>query len=513
MGHGDLIDRSRPEAIRSISLFTVVQNQKFIKLGCGNTHTVGLTDDGRVYSWGYSSHGQLGTGEYEFQLHPQLIIPLCKYRIIDISCGGSHTVCIDDEGIVLSWGKGDGGRLGIGTCDHSPIPSPIKSLKGIKIVQVSCGSCHTLALSEDGVVFTWGQDRDGSLGIGNVEYIVVPFVINYFVENNIKIASISAGYFHSAAISTDGSLYTWGWGEHGQLGHGNRNSEKYPKLVEAFRGKTTTMISCGSFHCLSITDGILWAWGEGDQYCLGNGENSSSFVPSIVKKLEQYPVVSISCGLTHSLALVGGAEQRQSILINNAKINRDIKIIKKKLKNSKGSDPISIKKKSKRQTFNKLTLTNSQHSIDTEKQYWTDKILPNLENIQKSKKIVKLLRGGIPPTIRGYVWTHAIPNKLNITRELFNEVDSIAERKKIENSEDGSFAVIEQDIPRTLSKTGQFGRKGPYRKYLEKLLQCYDCYLPEVGYVQGMSYLGAILILHMDTFEYVIHFILISCIL
>lgn len=503
MGHGDLIDRDNPEAIRSISLFTVVQEKKFLKISGGNLHTVGLTDDGKVYAWGSSTEGQLGNGEYRYQLHPQILLPLYKFRVVDISCGNRHTVAVSEEGIVFSWGKGSNGRLGLGTVEDMPTPQEVKALRNIRIIQVSCGASHSLALSDKGEVFSWGIGTDGCLGLGSLDMVVVPFPIDYFREQGINVKNIEAGYYHSAAITNESVLYTWGWGESGQLGHGDFKSQGYPKLVELFQNSMTSSISCGAFHTLSLTNGISWAWGEGEHYCLGNNKTDKVNIPTVIEQLRNDLVYALYSGFMHSFAIVGGAKQRQSTLINK-RLSSSLSMIKKRIERHEPKQEKSKQTNILKSSFKSLNLFDSQQSIESERVKWTEKILPSYSQLSKAKKF-SLLRKGIPTAIRGHVWEYALSTRIKITREEFEELEQRAQviSRNLETAEDSSFVIINVDVPRTFSKTGQFGQNGPFGKALTLILQCYALYRPEIGYVQGMSYLGAILILHMETFEYV----------
>lgn len=144
---------------------------------------------------------------------------------------GRHTLAISEDGKVFSWGSSSEGQLGHGMCEPSHIPRLILSLDGIKIVQVECGWSHSLCLSSDGRVFAFGSGDEGKLGLGNTLDFVVPFTINYFIHNDIRINKISAGHFHSAAVDDNGYLYTWGSGVCGVLGHGSSERQLVPKRV------------------------------------------------------------------------------------------------------------------------------------------------------------------------------------------------------------------------------------------------------------------------------------------
>lgn len=154
---------------------------------------------------------------------------------------------------------------------------------------------------------------------------------------------------------------------------------------------------------------------------------------------------------------------------------------------------------------------------------WNNEILPNWETMWCSKKVRDLWWQGIPPSVRGKVWSLAIGNELNITHELFDICLARAKERwrslstggsEVENEDAGfstadreaSLELIKLDISRTFPNLCIFQQGGPYHDMLHSILGAYTCYRPDVGYVQGMSFIAAVLILNLDTADAFIAF-------
>uniref|UniRef100_A0A8C6EBH0 Rab-GAP TBC domain-containing protein n=1 Tax=Microcebus murinus TaxID=30608 RepID=A0A8C6EBH0_MICMU len=145
---------------------------------------------------------------------------------------------------------------------------------------------------------------------------------------------------------------------------------------------------------------------------------------------------------------------------------------------------------------------------------WNNEILPNWETMWCSRKVRDLWWQGIPPSVRGKVWSLAIGNELNITHQLFDICLARAKEKwrslstggsEVE-SEDAGLELIKLDISRTFPNLCIFQQGGPYHDMLHSILGAYTCYPPDVGYVQGMSFIAAVLILNLDTADAFIAF-------
>ena len=161
---------------------------------------------------------------------------------------------------------------------------------------VATGAQHSVALRNDGAVFTWGSDQSGQLGAGVLPFEATPGRISTL--SNIK--AIAAGSGHSLAVDSSGSLFTWGGNAEGQLGDGSVTNRSTPTQISTLTGVSS---ACGGsgFSLALRADGTLWAWGDNSTGALGNGSQMSSTVP--VQLPDVSGVRAIACGNQHALAL------------------------------------------------------------------------------------------------------------------------------------------------------------------------------------------------------------------
>ena len=147
-----------------------------------------------------------------------------------------------------------------------------EALAGRRVVAVSAGASHSLAVTADGAVWSWGNGGQGRLGHGDEQNQLLPKKIEAFAGR--RVIAVSAGVVHSLAITADGAVWSWGGGGSGRLGHGNEQRPLLPKnKVEALAGQRVNSVSAGTWHSLArTTDGAVFAWGKGETSCLGHGE-------------------------------------------------------------------------------------------------------------------------------------------------------------------------------------------------------------------------------------------------
>ena len=195
-----------------------------------------------------------------------------------LSLSENDTAILDEEKLTSIFGQGNNthGQLGIGNYISIDIPIRINNLKQLKITQIACGVGHTIALTDNNLLYAWGRfyksenKKDKYMSTsGDYSY---PTLIESL--SNESIIKISAGNNHSMAITELGELYTWGEGIYGQLGHGINNNEQYPKKVEYFCNKFK-IIDCkgGAAHTVALTEeGYLFGWGQNDKNQLNLGK-------------------------------------------------------------------------------------------------------------------------------------------------------------------------------------------------------------------------------------------------
>lgn len=176
----------------------------------------GETEECRVFVWGSNSSHQLAEGTEEKILVPKLTRAFG--HVEQMEAGQYCTFAVQTNGSVWGCGKGSYGRLGLGDSATQNLPKRLAFDGVVKKISSSKGSDgHTLALTEDGRVFSWGDGDYGKLGHGNNTTQKVPRLIAGALSGKI-IKCVSAGYRHSAAVTEDGELYTWGEADFGRLG-------------------------------------------------------------------------------------------------------------------------------------------------------------------------------------------------------------------------------------------------------------------------------------------------------
>ena len=175
--------------------------------------------------------------------------------------GSTHWAVVAEDGRLCVWGEGRSGRLGLGhttgACVDRALPTVVESLE--HVVQAACGFAHSLAVTEDGSLFSWGFGRYGATGSGEDAW-VEPLPRRVDLGNEFAV-HCAAGYYHSAAVTQRGELFTWGAGDDGQLGTGDFAHQFAPTKVAL--PCTVEMVACGMSHTAAVsTVGDVWCWGE-----------------------------------------------------------------------------------------------------------------------------------------------------------------------------------------------------------------------------------------------------------
>ncbi|XP_061191320.1 probable E3 ubiquitin-protein ligase HERC4 [Saccostrea echinata] len=293
--HGELghsKPRSKAELVTSLSSMHVTQAK------AGSGYSVVITTAGEVFSWGRNDTGQLGRGKLsnEEQRKPKLIKTLAVYTVVQISCGSSHCLALTDDGRLFSWGCNKYGQLGLGTSNSHDTPQQIISLKGIPVALVAVGGNHSFILSCSGAVFGWGKNSFGQLGLNDELDKYHPTLCKSL--RNQKVKYMSCGEDHTVALTKDGGVFTFGAGGFGQLGHSSMQNEILPKRVMELMGSVITQVICGRRHTIvfSPSSGKMYAFGLGGAGQLGLGDtvsrNSpfpilSPYLPSLGRRASQ----------------------------------------------------------------------------------------------------------------------------------------------------------------------------------------------------------------------------------
>ncbi len=292
--------------ILSVIFYSGIAYSATPKVFAGAGHTVLLSQQGAIWSWGSNKFGQLGDGT---KIDRSVPVKLPFFGIVkDIACGERHTVALMKDGKIFAWGGNNHGQLGNGKKSNSN--NPVRVLGLANVTAIASGWWHTVALKNDGSVWTWGKNSEGQLGNGTTTGSNNPVQVLGLSD----VVAIAAGWGHSIALKSDGTVWTWGNNRSGQLGNGLRNPELRPVQV---RGSSPdsylseiAAIACGGWHSLAIaSDGSLWAWGGNMNGQLGDADLRSRGreLPVQVKGIGGIGylsgVLAVSGGWMHTLAL------------------------------------------------------------------------------------------------------------------------------------------------------------------------------------------------------------------
>uniref|UniRef100_A0A2K6K0F2 HECT and RLD domain containing E3 ubiquitin protein ligase 4 n=1 Tax=Rhinopithecus bieti TaxID=61621 RepID=A0A2K6K0F2_RHIBE len=209
---------------------------------------------------------------------------LSDIQIIQVACGYYHSLALSKASEVFCWGQNKYGQLGLGTdCKKQTSPQLIKSLLGIPFMQVAAGGAHSFVLTLSGAIFGWGRNKFGQLGLNDENDRYVPNLLKSLRSQ--KIVYICCGEDHTAALTKEGGVFTFGAGGYGQLGHNSTSHEINPRKVFELMGSIVTQIACGRQHTSAFvpSSGRIYSFGLGGNGQLGTGSTSNRKSPFTVK--------------------------------------------------------------------------------------------------------------------------------------------------------------------------------------------------------------------------------------
>ncbi|PRQ55378.1 putative chromatin regulator PHD family [Rosa chinensis] len=322
LGHGVDADISQPKLIEGL------KNLNVEFLACGEYHSCAVTLSGDIYTWGgsTSNFALLGHGFQSSQWVPKKLNgPLEGIHVSSVSCGPWHTAVVTSAGQLFTFGDGTFGVLGHGDRKSISVPREVESLKGLRTVRVACGVWHSAAVIEvmvgsssssncsSGKLFTWGDGDKGRLGHGDKDARLVPTCVAALVDPNF--CQVACGQSLTVALTTTGHVYTMGSPVFGQLGIPQADG-KLPRRVEGKLMKNfVEEIACGAYHVAVLTSRTeVYTWGKGANGRLGLGDTEDKFSPTLVEALRDKQVKSIVCGTNFTAAIclhkwVSGVDQ------------------------------------------------------------------------------------------------------------------------------------------------------------------------------------------------------------
>ncbi len=353
LGNGNTTSYSKPQKISALS--------NIVQISVGYYHNMALDSSGKVWTWGYNDKGQIGDGTSSttvFQATPQNISALNNQKIVQIGAGGYFSAALTDTGNVYAWGDNTYGQIGNGSTISTGIltPTQVPSAKLNDVKEIEVGKFHTLARKNDGSVWGYGLSNQGQLGTITAS-ITSPTVIpllqaaqqisagyrctlytkndntiwgigdnNYRqlgnntvtnsatplqillgevnqIDPNSQNAKIASGLYHNLVLKEDGTVWSWGLNDLGQLGNGTSGTgADINSPVQVIGLNQVKEVAANNYTSMALKeDGTIWAWGYNSKGQLGDGSTTSKNTPVKVKDLTN--IVQIKAGYQHGLAL------------------------------------------------------------------------------------------------------------------------------------------------------------------------------------------------------------------
>ncbi|XP_055592088.1 protein RCC2 homolog isoform X2 [Uranotaenia lowii] len=311
------------------TLVSGLENLNIIQAACGRNHTLFLTDTGVVYACGDNKSGQCGVGNTQATITKPRRLNYAGPPIIKVACGAEFSMILDIKGNLYSFGLPEYGQLGHNTEGKYFVTSTkmsfhfetspkkivlyvekakdghVTPLEDVKIVDLSCGNNHTVAIDSKNRAFSWGFGGIGRLGHAEQKDEMVPRLIKFFDIQNRKVLRVFCGYSYSLAVTDIGALYMFG--QNKKTGEANM----YPKPVQDLAGWNITSIGTSNTSIVIAADDSLIAWGASPTYGeLGLGDlQKSTSTPKTIARCEGMKIMQISMGISHTLLLVNAEHE------------------------------------------------------------------------------------------------------------------------------------------------------------------------------------------------------------
>jgi alpha-tubulin suppressor-like RCC1 family protein len=272
LGLGDRVDRPQPSPVST--------SAEYVAVATGVAHTCALTRGGTVVCFGANQFGQLGQGTVESSVLPVSVSLPARARTI--AAGANTTCAVLEMGALYCWGRNREGNIGLDD-QHPGVDQlePIQSGTESDWLTVSTGDGHTLGVRAGGWLFGWGRNTVGNLGLGQI--VDAQRRAATRIGEGADWVRVVAGQDGGCGIRGEGGLFCWGDNSNGSLGLGDRTARLEPTSVPLPSSLAVERVSLDTFHACAIDrDGALYCWGRNVEGQLGTDDNAEQLSPAPV---------------------------------------------------------------------------------------------------------------------------------------------------------------------------------------------------------------------------------------
>lgn len=291
-----------------------------VSISSGLRHYLALKADGTLWAWGNNSFGTLGDGTAIDRLTPVKVQGLAP--VMSMAAGYYNSIALCEDGTVWVWGSSARGILGYHESDvtyNQLTPLKIAGLEGI--TQIDIQYHHAVALGMDGKVWTWGLNDSGQLGNGGVG---LDRAMPQPVDNLSNIIKISTSWNHTLALSSEGEVWSWGSNDSGQVGDGTNDDKKLIPVRSAHL-EGIRDVEAGIGYSLAVKrNGSLWSWGNNNHGQLGTGDTAPRITRTLINGIP-YPVDTEVPSAPTNLESIGKTSATIMLLWNESKDNHSVK--------------------------------------------------------------------------------------------------------------------------------------------------------------------------------------------
>jgi hypothetical protein len=298
---------------RESSISAMIQFDRVMS-SYNRTFSTGEQEKGALYAWGMGSK-ELGLEDQTVINRPQILHVLTKLSVTMVACGKAHTLALVAGGNVFAWGANQWGQLGLGDKQPKSTPFSLKyrssPLLAKELTYVAASLRTSAVITEEGELYVWGYAKDGAIGAGPVgsdsETTPVRVYSQAMEKNEHKIKQVALGARHTLAVTESGVLYSWGVGITGALGHSEQKNYNRPKMLDQFHEFFDSVAAGDDFSAAIGFDSNVYTWGKNDvgqcgQKPVDEMEQELLVTPAPVIKLWRKGITHVVCGRNHMVA-------------------------------------------------------------------------------------------------------------------------------------------------------------------------------------------------------------------